>query len=63
MPGFTQGCAVLIGVGADLAVTVQDATALAALLRDPARCAFPADQVHLLTESGAGQITPPAPPW
>jgi hypothetical protein len=47
------GYAVLIGVGADLAVTVQDATSLADLLRDPARCAFPPGQVHLLTESEA----------
>jgi hypothetical protein len=53
MPQFSQGYAVLAGVGADLPATVRDAVALATLLRDPARCAFPADQVHLLTEAGA----------
>ncbi len=53
MPRFTQGYAVLVGVGADLPVTVQDATVLADLLRDPARCVFPTDQVQALTESKA----------
>lgn len=53
MSEFTPGCAVLVGVGADLPITVQDATALADLLHDPARCAFPPDQVQLLTASGA----------
>jgi uncharacterized caspase-like protein len=46
---FVQGHAVVVGVGADLPVTVDDATAIADLLRDPGRCAFPAGQVHLLT--------------
>lgn len=55
MPGFTQGHAVLVGVGADLPVTVQDATVIAGLLRDPARCAFPNEQVHLLTEATANR--------
>ena len=50
---FTQGYAVLIGVGADLPVTVQDASGLADLLRDPKRCAFPPDQVQVLTETEA----------
>lgn len=45
--------AVIIGVGADLPVTVQDAKALADLLVDPTRCAFPPDQVHLLIEASA----------
>jgi hypothetical protein len=53
MTQFAPGYAVLIGVGADLPVTVQDATALGNLLRDPARCAFPPHQVNLITESGA----------
>ncbi len=48
-----SGYAVIIGVGVDLPVTVQDATALADLLKDPNRCAFPSDQVHLLTETRA----------
>ena len=46
---FPHGYAVVVGVGADLPVTVTDATAIADLLRDPARCAYPADQVRLLT--------------
>jgi hypothetical protein len=45
---FVQGHAVIIGVGADLPVTVQDATALADFLKQPERCAYPADQVSLL---------------
>jgi len=39
----------VVGVGADLPVTVTDATAIADLLSDPARCAYPPDQVKLLT--------------
>jgi hypothetical protein len=50
---FTQGHAVVVGVGADLAVTVEDATAVADLLRDPGRCAYPPDQVQLLTGAQA----------
>jgi hypothetical protein len=46
---FVQGYAVVVGVGADLPVTVDDATAVADLLRDPGRCAYPAEQVRLLT--------------
>jgi hypothetical protein len=46
---FVQGYALVVGVGADLPVTVDDATAVADLLRDPGRCAYPADQVQLLT--------------
>ncbi len=53
MPGFNQGHALLVGVGADLPVTVKDATVIAKLLRDPARCAFPSTQVRLLTEKDA----------
>ena len=45
---FNQGHALIIGVGADLPNTVDDAVALAGLLRDPARCAYPPEQVHLL---------------
>ncbi len=45
---FTRGYALVIGIGADLPVTVNDATAVAGLLRDPQRCAYPPDQVWLL---------------
>jgi hypothetical protein len=50
---FTNGYALLIGVGADLAVTVQDATALHDVLIDPQRAAYPPAQVTLLTETTA----------
>ncbi|RLC61429.1 MAG: caspase family protein, partial [Chloroflexi bacterium] len=53
---FVQGYAVVVGVGADLPVTVDDAAAVADLLRDPARCAYPPEQVHLLTgEQATGE--------
>ena len=45
---FTQGYAVVIGVGADLPVTVTDADAIADLLQDPARCAYPPEHVKSL---------------
>jgi hypothetical protein len=50
---FKRGYAVIIGIGADLPVTVDDATAVAGLLHDPSRCAYPAEQVQLLTGEGA----------
>lgn len=55
MPGstFSHGYALLIGVGADLPVTVKDATALYTVLIDPERAAYPASQTHLLAEEKA----------
>ena len=50
---FDSGYALLIGVGADLPVTVKDATALHKLLIDPVRCAYPSDHVEFLIESDA----------
>jgi protein-S-isoprenylcysteine O-methyltransferase Ste14/uncharacterized caspase-like protein len=50
---FDKGHAVVVGVGADLPVTVDDATAVAGLLRDPGRCAYPARHVELLTGENA----------
>lgn len=50
---FSNGHALLIGVGADLPVTVKDATALHDILIDPTRAGYPQAQVHLLTESNA----------
>ncbi|MEJ1930715.1 caspase family protein [Nostoc sp. NIES-2111] len=50
---FTNGFALLIGVGADLPVTVKDATALKNVLIDPNRAAYPSQQVTLLTETSA----------
>ena len=52
---FDQGHALVVGVGADLPNTVDDAIGLADVLRDPARCAYPPDQVHLLTDENAGR--------
>ncbi len=46
---FRQGYAVVVGVVADLPVTIDDATAVANLLRDSSRCAYPTEQVRLLT--------------
>jgi hypothetical protein len=48
---FTHGHALLIGVGADLPITVQDATALRDVLVNPERAAYPSAQVDLLTEA------------
>ncbi len=50
---FANGYALLIGVGADLPVTVQDATALRDVLVDPNCAAYPPAQVTLLTEAAA----------
>ena len=46
---FTEGHACIIGVGADLPNTVKDAKGLADILQDAGRCAYPPEQVHLLT--------------
>ena len=48
-PLFTQGHALLIGVGADLPNTIQDAEELHSFLIAPDRCAYPPKQVELLT--------------
>jgi hypothetical protein len=46
---FSNGHALVIGVGADLPNTVQDANGIAAILRDPTRCGYPVRQVLELT--------------
>jgi hypothetical protein len=58
MASFDYGHALLVGVGADLPNTVDDAAGLANILKDPARCAYPPEQVHLLTgeEATRGRI-------
>lgn len=53
--GFVNGHALLIGVGADLPVTVKDATAVRDVLVDPGRAGYPPEQVSLLTEAKAGR--------
>lgn len=50
---FAHGYALLVGVGADLPVTIADATALRDVLVDPNRAAYPPAQVTLLTETAA----------
>lgn len=50
---FKQGYALLIGVGADLPITVKDATAIHDLLIDPNMAGYPIEQVRLLTELAA----------
>jgi len=50
---FDQGHALVVGVGADLPNTVDDAVGLVDILEDTARCAYPPDHVHLLTDEGA----------
>lgn len=50
---FSQGYAVIIGAGADLPVTEQDARGVADMLTDPERCAYPSEHVRLLTNERA----------
>lgn len=52
---FSTGHAVVVGVGADLPNTVDDARAIADMLRDETRCGYPPDQVALLTAKEAGR--------
>lgn len=55
MPQFTLGHAVIIGVGADLPDTIADAQGFAAILKAPQRCAYPPEQVQVLTGEGAAR--------
>ncbi|NMG20531.1 caspase family protein [Brasilonema bromeliae] len=50
---FANGYALLIGIGADLPITVKDATALRDILVNPNQAAYPSNQVNLLTETSA----------
>lgn len=52
---FEHGYALLIGVGADLPVTVKDASGLRDILVDSQRCAYPEQQVNLLTRETANR--------
>jgi hypothetical protein len=52
---FTLGRACIIGVGADLPNTVDDAIGLAQILTDAERCAYPVEQVDLLTKERANR--------
>ncbi|MCP4399065.1 MAG: caspase family protein [bacterium] len=50
---FKNAYALLVGVGADLPITVKDATAIHGVLIEPKRAAYPKEQVTLLTETTA----------
>jgi Caspase domain len=50
---YTHGFALIVGVGADLPNTVNDAVGLANILKDPSRCAYPEQQVNLLSSQQA----------
>lgn len=50
---FTHGYALLVGVGADLSVTIDDAVAIRDILTDPNRCAYPGQNVRLLAGENA----------
>jgi hypothetical protein len=52
---FQNGHALLIGVGADLPNTVDDARGLAEILADAERCAYPPNQVVTLTGPAASR--------
>ncbi len=52
---FTEGHALIVGVGADLPRTINDAKGLANILKDKGRCAYPPEQVHLLTSEQANR--------
>lgn len=54
---FSQGYAVVIGVGADLPVTIDDATAIGNILCDSHRCAYPSSQVKLLVGPTANRAS------
>lgn len=52
---FQAGHALLIGAGADLPFTIDDARGIADILKDPERCAYPPGQVELLVGEAAGR--------
>ncbi|MEA3396912.1 MAG: caspase family protein, partial [Chloroflexota bacterium] len=54
---FTNGYALIIGVGADLPNTADDAQGLADILKDEGRCAYPPGQVQCLTGPAATRDT------
>ena len=54
---FSPGHALIVGVGADLPNTIDDAVGVASVLNDPSRCAYPPEQVHLLTGEQANRTS------
>ncbi|MFN2136408.1 MAG: caspase domain-containing protein, partial [Candidatus Promineifilaceae bacterium] len=55
MSSFTEGHALIIGVGGDLPNTINDAEGLGDILADAERCAYPPHQVRVLTGEGAAR--------
>lgn len=52
---FSDGHALVVGVGDDLPGTVDDAKAIHTILTDPGRCGYPREQVRLLTGRDANR--------
>ena len=50
---FSDGYALIIGAGADLPVTIQDAAGLKDILVDPDRCAYLEENIQILTDERA----------
>ncbi|HEY6249200.1 MAG TPA: caspase family protein [Candidatus Angelobacter sp.] len=50
---FNRGYALLIGVGGNLPCTITDAKGIQEILVDPLRCAYPPENVRVLTEQDA----------
>lgn len=54
---FLSGHALIVGVGADLPNTIDDAKGIAEILKDPLRCAYEPHQIRLLTGEEATRDT------
>lgn len=52
---FSNGYALIIGVGFDLPKTINDAKNIASFFRDSSRCAYPHDQIRLLVSEDANR--------
>lgn len=52
---FTDGYGLIVGVGGNIPITVDDAVGLHAILTNPDRAAYPVGQVKLLTETEANR--------
>ena len=60
---MNQNRALVIGIGADLPMTVTDAKGIAAILTDPLRCNFESANVRLLAEADATRVIGFSQPW
>ena len=52
---YENGYALIVGVGGDLPCTIDDSEGLANILKDKGRCAFPQQQITLLTGKNANR--------